>query len=799
MKKALLFLLLTFVIPAVKATSYKVNSIAEFDEKVKLLQAGDSIVLSKGVWKDFKIVFYGEGTKEKPITLTVEKYGETTIEGQSTLNMYGNFLIVDGLVFVNGYSPTDRIIETKLGNGKLANNSIVRNCVIDKFNKPDRASEDSWVNLWGRNNTLEYCYFGGKTNHGVTLIVWPNGEGNNENYHRINRNYFGERPRLGSNGGETIRIGTSHVSMQNSNTIVDGNYFEHCNGEVEIVSVKSCENRILNNTFFECEGSVVLRHGNRNEVSGNYFIGNMKPFTGGIRIINSGQKVFNNYFYGLRGKDFRGSLVIMNGVLNSADNRYHQVKDAEVMFNTWIDCELPWQLCVGSDAERTLVPINSKITDNIVYGPDEPLLIKAFDKIDGIEFKDNILISSKGNEVGEGFIQAKVRQGRGANGLPLVFTDTKSSSNNAIVKNDIDGRVRGNEKWIGAIEMNGNQSAIDRATRNNCGPSWYKPTKLADQLKSNKITKVAPEKDALTKAVRKSQPGETLLLESGEYIISKKLYIPYTLTIRAVEDLPARPVIKVVDETQTSAVTIFEIGSALTFRLDGVALDGVSKMKKPAKYAFATSKESVHSYNIYINNCEIYDFKEAQGCVYKTYENSFADTLMVTNSVIRDCFRGFALNSEKAGKGLYNAEFMIFKNTVFKNIDQWAIDFLRGGNDESTLGGNLLVNHCVFDNVNNVEKQWMIKQIGLISIEIINSIFVNSPLANGPIKLSDRHNSISFCNVYNAGKVSKTNSAIVGDGMMYVNPRFDKNSFYKLSEKSELKGKSSNGENIGLK
>jgi len=65
-------------------------------------------------------------------------------------------------------------------------------------------------------------------------VVWPNDSNSINNNHLIYRNYFGARPRLGSNGGETIRIGTSQVCTNSSATIVEGNYFEHCNGEVEL-------------------------------------------------------------------------------------------------------------------------------------------------------------------------------------------------------------------------------------------------------------------------------------------------------------------------------------------------------------------------------------------------------------------------------------------------------------------------------------------------------------------------------------------------------------------------------------
>ncbi|NDW09655.1 polysaccharide lyase 6 family protein [Dysgonomonas sp. 520] len=787
-----IFLCLQFFL--LNATTYKVATMVEYNEKVKILQPGDSLVLSKGVWKDAQLVFFGEGTESQPITLTVEEYGKTTMEGLSNLQMYGNYLVVDGLVFINGNTPTKEVIDFRRGTSKTANHSVLRNCVIDRYNKADRSEQDAWVNLWGRHNTVEYCYFGGKTNQGVTLIVWPNGEGHNQNYHRVYRNYFAARPRLGANGGETIRIGTSHVCEQNSNTIVEGNYFEHCNGETEIVSIKSCENRIIDNTFYECEGSVVLRHGNRNEVSGNYFIGNMKPSTGGVRVINEGHKIFNNYFYGLRGKDFRGPLVIMNGVPNSPANRYLQVKNVEISFNTWIDCELPWQLCVGSDEERTLPPQDVKISNNIVYCPTEPLLIKAFDKIDGIQFFDNLLYSEKGNEVGDGFAQGEARLGRGVAGMPLVFSKLTTKSDIPYVTADIDGRIRGTQKWLGAIEMNGAQATKTQAVKTNCGPGWYvpAPTELA-----GKIVKISPESDALLKAIRKSKAGDIIELEEGEYVNSRKMLIPHTLTIRAAEGAKKRPVVRV--ESEGSTVIVFEIGSALTFTVDGIAIDAGLKQKVPAKYAFATSKESSDAYNIFINNCEIYDFKQTNGgCIYKAYKNSFAETLKVTNSILRDSYRGFALNDEKDEKGLYSAEFIIFENTVFRNIDQWALDFLRGGNDESTLGGNLYINHCVFDNVYSKENQTMIRQSGLVTIDIENTIFYNS-MAKSPIRLTGPYNKISFSNVYDAGKISASGGARIGEGMIYSDPKFEKKTFYQLSSKSPLIGKASDSSNIGLK
>ena len=105
------------------------------------------------------------------------------------------------------------------------------------------------------------------------------------------------------------------------------NYFEHCNGETEIISNKSGENIFQYNTFFESEGTLTLRHGNRATVRGNFFFGNDKPNTGGVRIIGEDHKVYNNYFDGLRGTGNRSTITLMNGVSDSPLNRYFQVKE----------------------------------------------------------------------------------------------------------------------------------------------------------------------------------------------------------------------------------------------------------------------------------------------------------------------------------------------------------------------------------------------------------------------------------------------------------------------------------------
>ncbi len=800
MKKATLISLFLTVCTGIFAGILPVSDLKEFNAAVKQAVPGDTIVLANGVWKDVKLVFKGEGTQAQPIVLKAETPGLCTIEGQSNLRLSGNYLVVEGLVFVNGHTPTSCVVEFKTSATDAARYSVMRHCVIDSYNNPEKMKSDNWVNLCGQYNTVEYCYFGGKKNLGTTFIVSPNGQGHTENYHRIRRNHFGPRPKLGSNGGETMRIGTSTYSMENSNTIVEDNFFEHCNGEVEIISVKSCENRIIGNTFWECEGSLVLRHGNRNEVAGNYFLGNGKKFTGGIRVINEGHKVYNNYMYGLTGIDFRAPLVIMNGVPDSPINRYHQVKDVDIAFNTFVDCALPWQLCVGSDEERTARPQNVRIANNIVYSPGEDELIRAFDNTDGFLFEGNVMQSAHGVEAGKGFLSVEVQLRRGAQGMVLPLVREAAIGSFDYVDTDIAGRVRSvASKAIGAFDLTGAaDTPREIAGKSICGPDfqWTAPDHPQN---ASQLHRVSAEKDALLRAIRQSVPGDIIeLQEEGVYANSRKIVIPHSLTIRAREGLASRPVIRM-EEVTANTVVMFDLTAGSTLRLQGIELDGYGRSTKPAKYAFTTQKENnLDHYNLFIEDCDIHSFQvEAGGAILKAYQTSFIDTLSIRNSILRDSFRGLSLSDEKEDKGIYNAEHIFLENTVFSRITQWAIDFYRGGNDESTLGGFLTIDHCVFDEVNDKANQYIIKQTGLVHCDIRNTIFCQSPDAKGPILLSGLHHRMNNCCIYKAGKPGVRNRAQT-DTLIYDDPRFQKKTHYQLSDRSPLTGRATDGGNIGL-
>lgn len=785
---SILFIFTTLSV--VFAKSIKVGTITQFNETVKNIAPGDSVILANGAWKDAELVFKGKGEIGKRIYLTAETFGQVTLEGQSCLRLSGEWLHVSGLVFVNGCAPGKSVIEFKTSSKNYAYNTVLTDCVIDGYSKQFKDSADHWVDVWGKKNTIEYCYFGGKANEGTTFVIWPNDSNSINNGHLVYRNYFGPRPRLGSNGGESIRIGTSQVCNNSSGSIVDGNYFEHCNGEVEIISNKSSDNKFVNNTFFESEGSLVLRHGNRAVVSGNWFIGNGKEYTGGVRVINEGHQIYNNYFYKLTGDEFRSALAIMNAIPDSPLNGYAPVRNVVIANNTYVDCTMPWAFCVGFGYRNRIVrPEGVLLLNNIVYSPNASDLIKSYDKTDGIKLDNNLMVSNKGISTDLGTITGEVLNSK-VWGVDMVYSMVKAKKL-PFVKYDIMGQLRG-EAVIGAFQNKGEKAEVEMASAKNCGPTWYKP--VSGKSIEGKVTSVTAGTDNLYQAVQKAKAGDVLILEGGEHILTKKISLAKDLTIRAAKDATVKPVLKL--KTNKENGSLFELTGNAKLYLQGLAIDGDSKAAFPAKYAFVSSKVSALGYSLFIDNCEIYDFNVETGAIFKAYKGTMADSLKVTNSVFRDSYRGFTLGEEKDDVGKYSAEKIKFENTVFHHFSQYILDFYRGGTDESTLGGTFSVNHCVFDAVATAENQTVLKMTGIVNVSIFNSIFSNST-AKTLVRLSGSKNFMSTCCLSNCAKPKVENGAKT-ENLVFVSPAFLGVS-YLLSKKSLLLGKASDGGNIGLR
>lgn len=740
------------------ALEIKVSNMAELTEAISKVKPGDRIVMSNGIWKDTVIDFNAKGVSKDSIFLEAETAGKVILSGNSSLKLSGDYLVAKGLWFKDGYS---KFVISFTNKSKVANNSRVTNCAITDFNPQTKTEESHWVELWGKNNRFDNNYIAGKTNEGCTLVVWLKGEENHQNYHRIDHNYFGERSPLGSNGGETIRIGTSHNSIFQSNTIVEWNKFEKCNGEVEIISNKSCNNIFRNNLFLESQGSMVFRHGNDCLVENNVFLGNMQPYTGGVRIINEGHTVKNNYFYGLTGQDFRGSLVVMNGVPNSPLNRYNQVKNAKVINNVFYNSS-SFQLGAGKDEERSLAPIASAIYDNIIYNESDTEAIIFFDEMKGIIFKDNI-IDSKNSKKIEGFTAKKL---------------SWKKEGEIFIPNEKSG-----------IDF----SVFSMVMANKTGTSWN-PKTSKKTIQEQTIT-VEPGIGTLEKAVKKAKGKTKLVLTTGSYLLDRSVVISENISF--VGENAEKTIISFNPAAEKTSNYLFRVESGARLSFENVNL--TAKNTAAIKYAILSPKEDTPgSYSIFVNKSIISDFtNEEGGSVIKASKGTFADTIRISNSILRNNFRGINLSSEKDDTGKYNSENVILENTVFIDFTQWVLNYYRGGNDESTVGGNLVVDHCIFTKIGATEKDVIFQNKGIVNVKITNSVFFDNSKVTNPIRLNGKNNSIKNSVIYNSGEM-KLSAKAVSENIIDKNPSYQEPKNFILKDKSPLKGAGTDKKDIGV-
>lgn len=634
-----------------------VRSQEQYRKFIPNVQPGDVIVLANGEWRDFEIVFTGRGTRDKPIALMAQEAGKVIITGRSNLRIGGTHMLVSGLVFRDGYTPTGEVIAFRRSKEDVATDSRVTQVVIENFNQPDRTRSDYWVALDGKRNRFDHSTLIGKINAGVTLAVRLDLEGSRQNGHRIDANYFGPRPVLGSNGGETIRIGTSRESMMDSGTIVEGNIFDRTNGEIEIISIKSGANIVRGNLFLEAQGAVTLRHGDRNIIERNVFLGGGKPNTGGIRVINRDQIVRDNYMEGLRGTGFAGALTVMNGVPNSPVNRYVQVSNAVIEGNTIVD-SARMTLAAGADQERSAPPVSSRMARNLIVFGSVSKPIEVQDDISGIALEGNVIRTARPVTGFAAATQGEVTFTRAANGL--LYPDDPALANIGAPR---DLAVPGLDA-VGARH-------------------FVKPGPDA-AFGSGASIPVAEGGPAFMAAFAKARDGDRLILSGGAYAIDQILMVNRTISIEAADG--ARPVLSF------SRTCMFELAAGANLRLKGLDITGADAPDVTGNAVIATSTaDPPANFLLELDDVTVSDLTVNKAFdVIALRKGALADRVVIAGSRFAGIAgRVLGGDTETDDLGRYNAETVAVTGSTFSAVAGPLVALYRGGNDESTFGPRL--------------------------------------------------------------------------------------------------------------
>lgn len=380
------------------AITYTVNSKANLQTKMNAALPGDTVIVSNGIyynWGTINITNTKGSSTSNWIVLKAESFGGAIFSGTVNLQFSGKRIFITGFKFSNGSSGSTDVIQFRNTANVAASYCRLTNIIIENFSSDSTGSVDGtspdidnkWISVYGTNNRVDHCTFVNKYNAGATVTIWydnntyPNAS--TPTYHTIDSNYFKGRGYMGNNGGESMRLGTSTTSRTNAYNIVEYNLFESCSQvEPEIISSKSNFNTYRYNTFKNCNGGLTLRHGRYCNVYSNFFIVTDNSYTRsyGVRVIDKGHRVFNNYFEGLLGNkntlsSLRCPIILYNGLTTTTDtttaskaNGYFPADSTIVAFNTIVNCSGGAGIVIGftDGGSNTFQPKGIKIANNLI-------------------------------------------------------------------------------------------------------------------------------------------------------------------------------------------------------------------------------------------------------------------------------------------------------------------------------------------------------------------------------------------------------------------------------------------------
>jgi len=660
-------------------------------------KAGDTILIKSGNYNNCNLVLSAKGTKENPIVFLAEKPGTVFITGSSFLHINGNYITISGIVFRNGYAGKNHVWQFNHGN-EVANHCRITASSIQSFNNSLRLDENHWLTLSGKNNRVDHCNFTNKTNLGVLVAVLLDDDRSRTNDHLIDSNYFGIRKPLGSNAGEMIRVGVSQHCTFYSNTIIKNNFFEYCDGETEIISIKSCGNKVVGNVFKECQGAVVLRHGNNNTIEGNLFYGNDKEGTGGVRVINEGNWIVNNFMSHCKGQGFRSPLAIMAGVFNSPANRYLPVRDAVIANNTFLNCS-PFSISEGKDAERSVDPKNVLFLNNLFYTNTPGPLCYTVPTIDSVYAAGNVFSAGLTNPGVQGFTAGAIgMQKWDSKGFPVIGasgainTQKMLDSLNKIGANRLSSpltqKVGANSLYYfkalfaNAPKLGNNweskkMSAATSATTNSTpgATNTATNTNATSSATNSQKTITVSTANELEAAISAGADSK-IILKAGTYTFLQPIVIKSNVTLSSNG--------AVVNFATSSGVNnLFTLQQNAQLNLENVSMNAAGLT---AQNFIAVTSDGTGIHNrIHISTSNIENF--AGATIIKAPKSAYLDNITIQNSVFENN-KGtlLSLKDEDDNKGYYNAERIVVTNNSFVNhVGQLAVIY-RGGNDESTMG-----------------------------------------------------------------------------------------------------------------
>ncbi|QBN17451.1 chondroitinase-B domain-containing protein [Flavobacterium nackdongense] len=354
-------------------------------------------------------------------------------------------------------------------------------------------------------NRIDHNIFQDKTLPGHYITVDGNNSVDQSQYDLIDHNYFKNNSPRAVNEQESIRVGWSDMSKSSGYTTIEYNLFENCDGDPEVVSIKSCDNIVRHNTFNGSYGTLSFRHGNRNRAEGNYFFGNNRPiglapdgttnlYTGGIRVYGTDHVIINNYFEGLNGTRWDAPITLTQGDVDQTStslSSHFRPERIIIAYNTLVNNDYGIELGFTNNGAYTKGMLNITIANNLITGSKNSLvkIVDGKDPGSNVTWSNNLMYPTAGAAmVSGGTMTTSFSPAQALNENPnLVFdsaqgtwrtaatTPVYNNTNAVVTTEDIDGQTRPTPSNPGADHYSADVMSVryQPMTSATVGPNAY--------------------------------------------------------------------------------------------------------------------------------------------------------------------------------------------------------------------------------------------------------------------------------------------------------------------------------------
>jgi poly(beta-D-mannuronate) lyase len=482
---------LVFALSTASAATINVSDNTSLSNALASVNPGDTIVLANGTYSGFTVSH--DGTSTAPITIQAANQGQATVSSGIIHLASTSYVTLQGLnITSNGGTQTidgtSRIVVVWF---EVADHCQLTRCTVHP-SAPAQYTQFVFLSGASNANRVDHNEFGPNTVHGCHM-VWPCGnstipgvtppsdrtswaEGfgpynpNMARNTRIDHNYFHDQA---AGTAETIVTGAFGTTgdYQDANTLIEYNLFVNCDGDPEIVSVKSSSNTIRYNTVLTSGGQFSLRAGNNSFVYGNFVKAGGKSGSGGVKVYEKNHTVFNNY---IENTDQYPILIGAGDSYTSSTFAHAQVFNAWIINNTVVAAgNRP--VIMGHGSTDNLPPTNVVFANNIIQGSASQLYDERIAPAGSSVYSANIVWSSGTGVPSTGFTVTDPKLTTVNNLSKLSSTSPAiglaNTSYAAFLDDDMDGQARDSDPDTGADEFSSAPTTRVPLTTADVGPN----------------------------------------------------------------------------------------------------------------------------------------------------------------------------------------------------------------------------------------------------------------------------------------------------------------------------------------